>query len=180
MVTSQGDHLACSNSHQQGQFWGHVVNFTPTPHSYCRRPHLGRGGAAHDAGEHSDHVHCNGICVLVQHLGVGRGSEKRQEPGRHTWHHPAIKGTEGQGQMPRGGCLSWPRALGGSNPVSAPAPLFLARTPVSLILTVGPSLSGVARPTVTKRPAKEPRLGGTMLGQINSGCSRCISLPPTV
>lgn len=84
--------LACSNGHHQGQFWGHVVDFTPTPRSYCRCPHLGRGGAAHDAGEHSDHVDRNGICVLVQHLGVGRGSEKRQEPGRRPWHHPAIKG----------------------------------------------------------------------------------------
>lgn len=49
-----------------GQFWKHEDNFHLTPiKESLKHPHLGRGGATHDAGEHSDHVDCNGICVLV-------------------------------------------------------------------------------------------------------------------
>lgn len=41
-----------------------------------KHPHLGRRGATHDAGQHSDHVDRDGISVLVKHLGVeGKSGE---------------------------------------------------------------------------------------------------------
>lgn len=49
--------------------WG---EFPSRPQPCCgrqqQRPHLGRGGATHDAGQHLDHVDGNGVRVLVQHL----------------------------------------------------------------------------------------------------------------
>lgn len=47
-----------------------------------KRPHLGRRGTTHDAGQHSDHVDGDGICVLVQHLGV---EGKSGEAAAKTW-----------------------------------------------------------------------------------------------
>lgn len=54
---------------------------TPITES-LKRPHLGRRGATHDAGQHSDHVDGDGICVLVQHLGV---EGKSEEAAARTW-----------------------------------------------------------------------------------------------
>lgn len=47
-----------------------------------KHPHLGRRGTTHDAGQHSDHVDGDGICVLVQHLGV---EGKSEEAAAKTW-----------------------------------------------------------------------------------------------
>lgn len=81
--------MATSPAHQLQQpparpVTGHVVNLTPTAPPTAGRlqpPHLGRRGATHDAGQYSDHVHGNGVCVLVQYLGVGGAVRRSRSQG---------------------------------------------------------------------------------------------------
>lgn len=133
--------------------WG---EFPSRPQPCYGGPHLGRGGATHDAGQHLDHVDSNGVGVLVQHLGGGGAVRRGGSRAAHLAAGTAVRGVQGQEQVPRAprgapslwhGSPVWHQALH-----SSPELLCLIRTP-------GPSLSSLARATLTKRPGKAPRLG---------------------
>ena len=89
----------------------------------------------------------DGICVLVQYLGVGRGSQQRQGPGRCIRQHPAAKGSAGPGEGVPGQVAE--RAGGPGSVAPLPGHQALCSLPElrPLILALGPSLSSLTRPS---------------------------------